>query len=176
MEQINIRFMGFLAALVCLTFMPVVFSCNDDDSNDLSIGQTDVVEIDYEIELSRSWYQYFDILVTYTDANGNIKSETVTADKDIKFRVNYDSAPQSFQFTVSYTPKSVAPTVIDGQSVMFKQECSMEVDGYTRDNRPTSLKYEHEDNDQYSLTPAELRDRLPKSDALFFASYRLEKK
>lgn len=79
------------------------------------------VNVEYSMELSQTWFDYFDIDVTYYDEKGQPNTLRVTEKWNYSFSVKPKNAPHNYVFTVVATPKSQYPE-IDGNQYIFSQD------------------------------------------------------
>ncbi|MGN1252033.1 MAG: hypothetical protein ACI4US_04055 [Muribaculaceae bacterium] len=176
MKKIELRLLKYMAALVTAVMALTMVSCGSDDDETayLEVGKTDYVEVEYSVDLSEAWYRFYDISVSYTGRDGVIRYENFEADRDVKFRVDYDVAPRDMQFTVIASPKAESPQIDDDRDVIFDQNCSIKVKGYTFANQRTMLDYLHRDPDRYTVAPGNMSRQLEQDLVLFTATCRLD--
>lgn len=176
MKKIGFKVLKAVTALMMTALAPVLASCGSDDDETayLEVGRTDYVEVEYSVDLSEAWYGFYNISVSYTGRDGVIRYENFEADRDIKFRVDYDVAPRDMQFTVIASPKAESPQIDDDRDVIFDQNCSIKVRGYTFANQRTMLDYLHRDPDRYTVAPGKMSRQLEQDLVLFTATCRLD--
>ncbi|MGM9852895.1 MAG: hypothetical protein ACI30N_02880 [Muribaculaceae bacterium] len=165
-----------MAALVTAVIVTAMASCGSDDDETayLEVGKTDYVEVEYSVDLSEAWYRFYDISVSYTGRDGVIQYDQFDADRDIKFRVDYSAAPRNMQFTVIASPKDESPQIDDDRDIIFDQNCSIKVVGYTFSNQHTMLDYLHRDPERYTVSPGKMSRQLEQDLVLFTATCRLD--
>lgn len=105
---------GFLGACGLMT------SCDKVDDILDTHEPTDVksVNVEYSMDLSQTWFDFFDITVTYYDEKGQEQSLTVTEKWEYSFSVKPANAPNNYVFTVVATPKKNHPEVDKPQYIM----------------------------------------------------------
>lgn len=97
-----------LAAAFCVAFMSVGFaSCvSDDDPDPLAIKS---VNVEYNLNLSQTYYDFYDITVKYLDELSQKHEIKVTEAWKYSFSVCPKVAPKNYYFVVTATPKAVHP-------------------------------------------------------------------
>lgn len=166
MKRITLIFTGLISAII---FTSALISCGDDDDDKapIPVDTTAYVEIEYDVDLSRTWYDYFDIEVTYTDVTGQIITTPLTRDWEYTKRVQLESAPKTLTMTVTAKPKSNDTAPVATQSVTFERDCSMSVEGYDARGNKTSLQYEYEAPMIFTLQGDALTTMLSRTQELF---------
>lgn len=102
-------------ALLCYMMTATVFTaCSKDDDKSDSGGATQkqVVRIYYEFTLGQAYLDYYDVYCTFTDVDGVVQKVVCTA-KAYKYDevVDYDKAPNSYEFSVVAVPKNPLPDI-----------------------------------------------------------------
>lgn len=104
-------------------------SCGDDDDEPSNPTTTENdVTVSYNVTLSQAYYDYFNITVTYTDINGNEKTETITGDwKYPAQTIKESKAAKAYSLSVVAKPKSSNPEIVEGQAYKISHSCSVYV-------------------------------------------------
>jgi len=106
MKKLNLIVM----AIFCIAFVSVgLTSCEElenalADPNDLKS-----VNVEYSLKLCQTWYDYYDIRVTYYDEKGDPHTVTVTDSWEYSFSVRPKDAPGNYVFNVLAVPKKEHP-------------------------------------------------------------------
>lgn len=90
-------------------------SCGEEDHDPLDVKS---VNAEYSLELSESWYEFYDIDVTYYDQTGKKNTLRVTENWNYGFSVKPKDAPKNYVFTVVATPKTELPEITGSQYVL----------------------------------------------------------
>ena len=121
---------------VCST---VLFSaCGDDDKKDEPYNPNDksTYVLEYEVELSPAYLDYFDVEVSYTDISG----QTVTLPMNGREYKNHESFPSTmlqdrYDLSVKLMAKQPLPVIDANKTYRFEQEYEIELDKDRRDFR-----------------------------------------
>lgn len=98
----------------CLLALPVFTSCGDDEKDEPKIAEVTLTdsEVTYNLHLSKDYFSLWDVVVTYTDRDGQLKTVTVTQDWSYSFKYGVnDKVPAEFSFGVVGKPKATIPTL-----------------------------------------------------------------
>ena len=90
-------------------------SCGEEDHDPLDVKS---VNAEYSLELSQTWYEFFDIDVTYCDQAGKKNTIRVNEKWNYSFSVKPKDAPQNYVFIVVATPKAEHPEITGSQYVL----------------------------------------------------------
>ena len=113
--------MKFLTAIVgFLGACGMMSSCDKVDDILETHDPNDVksVNVEYSMDLSQTWFDFYDITVTYYDEKGKEQSLTVTEKWEYSFSVKPDKAPKNYVFSVVATPKKEHPEIDKPQYIM----------------------------------------------------------
>lgn len=150
-----------LAVVVCLG--GVISSCGENEDHDPNDVKS--VNVEYSVDLGNTWFDYYDIVVTYYDANGKEKSETITEKWEYGFSVKPEKAPKSYVMKVVGTPKQNLPALDKLQYVLSEniqaKFYGVRYDGSVykelwSDLHPVDLTW----NDTYTLSDSQMKDFL----------------
>lgn len=118
----------------------VFFSCSETEDNMGAPGQgqqtetTDSVQsISYEVGFSKDLYDFFDMELSYTNAQGEIVTERMT--QDVQLTVTPTVRLDSVVLKVTGKPKENMPAIND--TVLYKKDVRYEVAVYTS-NSPSN--------------------------------------
>jgi hypothetical protein len=119
-------------------------SCGNDDEPDndtnSSTASDHFVCLTYRVSLSQTWYDYFNIEVSYTDVLGKEHSEAISSDWTYQqLNIKSTEAGKDFAISVVAKPKSSDPTVEEGTAYKMSHDCSMLVE--TVDSNGNILKH-----------------------------------
>lgn len=107
MKKVFKLMMMALAAIVMSAGFAACSSSDDDDNNGGSSDNGNYA-LDINLTYSEDLLSLFDITVTYTDANGQDKTEAVTSTTFQK-QITYTSKPSVIKYTINRTRKSTTP-------------------------------------------------------------------
>lgn len=115
------RWIKYLASMIVFFgACGLMTSCDKVDDILDTHEPTDVksVNVEYSMDLSQSWFEFFDITVTYYDEKGQEQSLTVTEKWEYSFSVKPANAPKNYVFTVVATPKKEHPEIDKPQYIL----------------------------------------------------------
>ncbi len=127
-----------LGFVLCFSFT----GCGDDEPDDPTGSTDNYTRVTYGMELSNTWYQYFDINITFTDVRGNSNTYTATANWTYDEFVKTAEAGTTFNIKVEATPKA-GLTFSDNESYRFSAACYMRVYTTTATGTMTSKLYDN---------------------------------
>lgn len=126
-------------------------SCFGDDEDEPSSSDPNAVKtinVDYSVKLGESWFDYFDIKLTYLDEEGEPVEVALSKDnrswsKSMTFQPK--KAPKNFALTVVRFPKHDHPEINSSETYMFTKELSadfyaLKKDGTVITNITSDLK------------------------------------
>lgn len=114
-------FKATICSMACaLTSLAVFVSCGNNDD---AIDPNDVesVNVKYSLNLSQTWFDFYDIKVTYFDESGQQQSMFVNEEWGYGFSVRPQIAPRNYVFTVVAIPKEVHPE-FDREQYVLSQD------------------------------------------------------
>ncbi len=104
---------SILAMLMCALGLSLgMSSCDNNDDDPLAIKS---INVEYSLNLNQTWFDFFDIDVTYSDQAGQSHTVRVTKEWNYGFSVSPKIAPKNYVFTVLASPKAEHPAIQDGQ-------------------------------------------------------------
>lgn len=147
-------------------------SCNDDDDE---IYHTDTTQytagVMYSINLSDTWYTFFDITATYTDLAGKTHTETITANKDIKLLDSFSTISKSYSFNMVAKPKATAPSFDSNATYKFTDNSAMYAYKYVATSTSTTPGAIFKNESTESLTVNDMAGFIADTQQLFTESY-----
>jgi hypothetical protein len=130
----NILFRA-LVAVLAMTMCVSLAGCGDDDDDDVPSdpNQPATVVVSYKVTLGEDWYTFFDLTATYTQADGQEKSEVITKDWEYTNQAAYANGARTATITIEGTPK--AGTTYDESTVyQFTKSVSASIGAYSSSN------------------------------------------
>ena len=109
----SIKIMAMMLSIIAVAFGTA--SCGENDNDPLDVKS---VNVEYSLELGQTWYDFYDIDVTYYDQAGKENTLRVTEKWSYGFSVKPNVAPRNYRFTVVATPKNVLPKINGDQYVL----------------------------------------------------------
>lgn len=105
--------MAALLTVFAMMFAFTLTSCGDDDGPDPDPQpvSTESIELYYSLDLDQTWWDFFDIEVTYTTADGKVVTTTPERNWNYVASAKYDEAPATCKFMVRATPKASQPAI-----------------------------------------------------------------
>ena len=152
---------GFLGACGMMTSCDKVDDILDThDPNDVKS-----VNVEYSMDLSQTWFDFYDITVTYYDDKGKEHSLPVTEKWDYSFSVKPDKAPKNYVFTVVATPKKEHPEIDKPQYILSENISAkfygIRYDGSIYKNLASDLNASDITwTDIYTLSTSQMKDFL----------------
>lgn len=137
-----------LALIVAMTASVSLVSCGDDDKNDDDIpvdpAAFKAVSVNYSVDASDDFFEFYDIRAEYGLAPGPGTSEEFLI-PGWSFSGAYERATVAFPITVFCkvvaVPKAATPTIDPEKVYNFRADYSMAVNGLRNDNQTTVLVY-----------------------------------
>lgn len=152
---------GFLGAFGLMT------SCDKVDDILDTHEPTDVksVNVEYSMDLSQTWFDFYDITVTYYDEKGKEQSLNVTEKWEYSFSVKPDKAPKNYVFTVLASPKKELPEIDKPQYILSEnihvQFYAIRYDGsIVKELSSDLMQIDRTWNDIYTLSDSRMKDFL----------------
>lgn len=102
---------------------------SDQSSAYQRIGMT------YEIELSDAWWDFFDIEVTYTAADGELKTETIEKGWSYSGSIAYAEVPDKMVFRSKAIPKAQHPAIDENTTYALDRRSAFHIYGLDADNK-----------------------------------------
>lgn len=150
-------------------------SCSDDDNDEEPNPNTVAkLEVNYTVDLTQTWYDFYDIQVTYITPGGTPKTETISMDWNLNFELSYNEAPNAYSISVDAKPKVNPVEVVDGLTYTFEYECNMSVEG-TSQNGSTLFFYSEPKSGKFSSGGDALRNTIQSERHIFSGSYNISK-
>lgn len=156
----KIKLLAIMLSIFAATF--AVTSCGEGDNDPLDVKS---VNVEYSIELSTTWYEFYDIDVTYYDKAGKNNTIRVTENWNYSFSVKPKDAPSAYVFVVVATPKTDIPE-ISGSQYVFSENIvgkfyGIRYDGSTYQELWSDLHpYTLTETDVLTFSAAQLNDYL----------------
>lgn len=117
----SIKLMAMVLSIFAIAFGTTSCDKVDEFMEDHDPQDVKSVNVEYSMDLSQTWFDYFDIDVTYYDEKGKPNTLRVTEKWSYGFSVKPKEAPRNYVFTVVATPKSQYPE-IDGNQYIFSED------------------------------------------------------
>ncbi|MDE6009302.1 MAG: hypothetical protein K2G90_08860 [Muribaculaceae bacterium] len=111
------KFFSMLMLLVAGAMMSLSFVACGDDNDEPTPGPEPTpahsakIGIGYSLELGDGWWDFFDIEVTYTTADGATETKTVHKGWVYAASVKYADAVNEYTFSATATPKETQPAI-----------------------------------------------------------------
>lgn len=143
-------FMPTWLVVSAIALAGVLTACGDDDDDNgggspsVPVNpSTGVVSynVEYDLDLSDAYYNFYDITLTYTDADGLVKTRELTADFEYEFDVPANKVSDSYVLKVVGTVKSSLPEISAESLYTFAKEGDMEVKAKTADGKSSTEYY-----------------------------------
>lgn len=104
--------MSALLTVFAVMFAFTLTSCGDDDPEPAPQPvSNESIELYYSLALDQTWWDFFDIEVTYTTADGEVVTTTPERNWNYVASAKYDEAPSACRFMVTATPKASQPAI-----------------------------------------------------------------
>jgi len=125
----------FKTAVLCMAMIVGCISltaCSDDDQEPEVTNDLTAIKAEYSVSLSKDWYKFYNIEVTYTSETGD---ETITLNRDWSFdmEIPYSAEPDKFVCNVIARPKPDAPAVEADSTYLLQELIHAEVSGIFKD-------------------------------------------
>jgi hypothetical protein len=124
-----------IAVMLGMALSFSLVSCGDDDPGDDKSGrdtETYYLFSQCTVNLPQTYYDFCDVVATYTDTDGTTKTKTLTADDTWSTSpVDYDNAPKNYSFKVVATLKANYPEIVPDSAYAVGKNCYMNFFKYT---------------------------------------------
>lgn len=115
---------GMLFALVAIA--AGFSSCSKVDEWTADPNDVKSINAIYSVELSQTWYDYYDVMVTYYDEKAQPQTLQIYSRWDYSISLPPKKAPRNFVLTVTATPKENNPGFENRLPIIFSQNISAE--------------------------------------------------
>lgn len=141
------------------------FAACDSDDSDKDPLAVKSVNAEYSAKLNPTWFEFYDIKVTWLDDKGQTHSADITDGWNYGFSVKPEVAPKNYLFSVTATPKTATPELTESQYVLT---CEIEGNFFgVRYNGETYRElwsdlhpYNLQNNDVYTFSQSQFKDYL----------------
>lgn len=126
-----------LAIMMSMVMSFSLVSCGDDDDSGGTSGDDKTVayyEATYSADLSDTWFDFFDVTITYTNMAGEETSELIEMNTSHVIQIPANVAPDAVNFKIHVTRKANGPAIDENQSYKFESEARLWVQSYLKDN------------------------------------------
>ena len=125
-------------ALLLIAILGTVSVCscsNSDDDSDSTTptNKRSYYQVIYNVQLSATYYQFFDIEMKYTNKNGDEATITLTENKKYSLEMEYKNKPSQLTCKITAKPKSNASTIEEGKNYIMEKNCSAQDYVYFQD-------------------------------------------
>lgn len=152
-------------------------SCGDDKVVGDEVDPTEIksVNVDYQVSLSQTWYDYYTVEITYSDVNGVEHTETITSDWTYQATTGAEKAPKTYLCSVVARPKSPSPSVESGKVYSFSKDVSFEVEAICDDGGVSvDLGYSSSTSNTLSIAADKMAGFLSSERSIYDFSYEME--
>ncbi|MDE5870350.1 MAG: hypothetical protein K2H22_00170 [Muribaculaceae bacterium] len=118
MMKTTIKLMAMMLGIFAVAFGTTSCDKINDALEEHDPNDVKSVNVEYSMDLSQTWFEFYDITVTYYDENGKEHSQTVTEKWEYGFSVKPNKAPKNYVFTVVATPKKEHPEFDKAQYIL----------------------------------------------------------
>lgn len=134
-------FISTVLTVSAISLVGIMSACDDDNGGgspslpDVPSSEVVSYNVEYDVDLSDAYYEMYDITLTYTDADGLVKSRALTADFDYEFDVPVARVADRYVFNVVGKVKSTLPEISTTSLYKFEKKGEMEVKCKTSEGR-----------------------------------------
>jgi hypothetical protein len=165
-----------LMAIIAILLPVTLTSCQDDDDPAVDDRQAAVnIKVTYSIDLAGSWYEFYNVEMTYTSPGGNPKTETAATDQVESMTLPMIEAPDSVALTVIAKPKADHPEVIDGKVYSLDHSANLRVVILTESGKDSIVLFSQPNDAKLSSGGDAFRNALQKERRLYNRSYTIKR-
>jgi hypothetical protein len=168
------KLIGTIAIILGMIMTMPLTSCGEDnDEPDTPTAETNTyTRVHYVIRMAQTWYDYYDVEVTYTDVEGVSHTETINQDSQYDETVPTSKAGKKFDIDIVAKPKAEIPSINDTVTYSISKNCTMSVYRYADSSKtdPTVL-YNNTSSNSKSVIGAELRLRVTTNRDVYSDTY-----
>lgn len=135
-------FLKPLALMMSMVMSLCLVSCGDDDDNNGTSGDNKTIayyEATYSADLSDTWFDFFDVTITYTNMSGEETSEPIRMNTSRSIQIPANVASDAVSFKIHVTRKANGPAIDETQSYKFESAAKLWVQSYLKDNTKGSF-------------------------------------
>jgi len=167
-----------LMAIFAIALSFTLTSCRDNDDDDPEVDDPQAtlkVEITYSVNLAETWYEFYNVEITYTDSIGNSETEIIGADYEKSMTLFMNEAPNTVAFKVIAKPKDTPPEVEDGKVYSLDHSANLRVVTMTEDGKEVVALFSEPTNATLKSGGDAFRQALQKERQLYNRSYTIKK-
>lgn len=165
--------------VVLAMMVPFVLSSCGDDGKESEIenpNATTSIRVTYSVELTDTWYEFYNVEMTYTQAGGTLTTKTLQMDETFEVNTPVAEAPGEVSLLVVAKPKTDHPEVVDGEKYILSQSISLKVEGLNKEGQMSGeLYYTHPSSSSKTTSGDAFRKALEKEFTLYDYSYEIKK-
>ena len=172
----NNRF-SVLMAIFAIALSAILTSCrdNDDDLVDDDPQATLKVKITYSVDLADTWYEFYNVEITYTGSGGNSETKIIQENQDESMTLPMNGAPDTVAFKVIAKPKDTPPEVEDGKVYLLDHSANLRVVTMTEDGKEVVALFSEPTNATLKSGGDAFRQALQQERQLYNRSYTIKK-
>ncbi|MGI5975209.1 MAG: hypothetical protein ACOX7E_05640 [Paludibacter sp.] len=174
----NSRFFLVLMAIFAITPAAILTSCKDNDDDDPVVDDSQVtlkVKITYSVDLADTWYEFYNVEITYTGSDGNSETKIIQENQEESMTLFKNEAPDTVAFKVIAKPKDTPPEVEDGKVYSLDHSANLSVVTMTEDGKEVTALFSEPTNATLKSGGDAFRQALQKERQLYNRSYSIKK-
>lgn len=172
----TIKIMSAMLTAAAVAFSMGLTSCgNDDDEPDYP--PTPLVEsytVKYEVKLGQAYYDFYDLTIEYTDANGQDVTMPLTKDFALSFNVPAKNVADDYELEVKGAVKANLPAIDPAAKYTFSKAGYMIVTGNRSDNTSWDAFSSTITHSSLTLAGNKMNDYLAKHKNIELCDYKWE--
>lgn len=160
------KFFSMLMLVMAFALAGISFvSCGDDNDEptpnpDPTPSHPAKIGIAYSLELGDGWWDFFDIEVTYTAADGQTEIKTISKGWVYAGSVNYEDAVSEYSFTATATPKANLPEIDTNANYNFDKKADSYAFELNEKGEQTGILVSKNSASSLTISGAHLSDYL----------------
>ena len=159
------RICAITVIVICSTLLLCLNSCGEDDG---VMERPDYTSIIYKLALSSDMLAFYDVTATYTNVNGEEKTEAITIET-WQFKERRDGSHKlTFSLKVQARKKAVLPQLNEKKET-YQFDCTYSAEYYTKE---TSAKREAKESMKNSVQKEHVIDYVESHPTLLLADYK----
>jgi hypothetical protein len=157
--------------LLCSMLCTCLTACSSSDDAPDASTKGESIHAYYSVDLAQSWYDLYDVTVTYTDVKGVQQSLTISQNYTYDEYADADCASSTFSLSVVATPKSQTPAIDDNATYSFDKNCMVKIDKINNADNTVQTLHTIGNSTTLSAPGSAIEGHTSKSHTIFFTSY-----
>lgn len=173
MRKINL--FSVLMAIFAIALSVSFTSCKDDNDSIDDLEDSSNIKVTYSVDLADTWYQFFNVEMTYTNPGGMTETEIIDMDQENSMTLPFSMIPNRVIMKVIARPKTNHPEVVDGIAYPMGHSLNLQVVKLKEDgNGVDEILFSAISNTSYNLGGDSFIKALEQEHILYDKSYTIK--